>query len=417
MNTSLRFQTWLAVLVGLLLNCCPISAVETNDRIYAEFDLEFKTFLALANDRIGKEVIKVERLSDRFTVPQKLTIKGTPHEIGLALGHIGQQAKARLPMLTETNRALNRKVVELYQKIYPQFLEVVRGVAEVYKEPVEQIDVGVFEADFTTRLWCDLLKIERFDPAIKRFEPPVDSGKSSEGDAKHHCSTASYYTNGHQLVGRNFDNPSDRPHYFTTLEMAGSNKVMGHTVYDISSWVVDGMNEKGLALCVTTAYKGEELYPNEPAILIGHLSQIVMQRCATVDEALALLRTVRVWFPFEVNHCLIADATGKSVVVEWNPKDYKLLVFDKSEPWELLTNTPLEEGEASLMKKCDRYRSAKPLLEAGIRNTADMLEVMKAMRITSGSTRTLWTTVMDLNARTFEVRYFKEFERKYEFKF
>jgi hypothetical protein len=46
-----------------------------------------------------------------------------------------------------------------------------------------------------------------------------------------------------------------------------------------------------------------------------------------------------------------------------------------------------------------------------------MLEVMKAMRITSGSTRTLWTTVMDLNARTFEVRYFKEFERKYEFKF
>jgi penicillin V acylase-like amidase (Ntn superfamily) len=199
--------------------------------------------------------------------------------------------------------------------------------------------------------------------------------------------------------------------------MAGSNKVMGHTVYGISSWVVDGMNEKGLALCVTTAYKGEEPYPNEPAILIGHLSQIVMQRCATVDEALALLRTVRVWFPFEVNHCLIADATGKSVVVEWNPKDYKLLVFGKSEPWELLTNTPLEEGEASLMKKCDRYRSAKPLLEAGIRNTADMLEVMKAMRITSGSTRTLWTTVMDLNARTFEVRYFKEFERKYEFKF
>ena len=167
MNTSLRFQTWLAVLVGLLLNCCPISAVETNDRIYAEFDLEFKTFLALANDRIGKEVIKVERLSDRFTVPQKLTIKGTPHEIGLALGHIGQQAKARLPMLTETNRALNRKVVELYQKIYPQFLEVVRGVAEVYKEPVEQIDVGVFEADFTTRLGAICSRLNGLIPRSK----------------------------------------------------------------------------------------------------------------------------------------------------------------------------------------------------------------------------------------------------------
>jgi penicillin V acylase-like amidase (Ntn superfamily) len=199
--------------------------------------------------------------------------------------------------------------------------------------------------------------------------------------------------------------------------MNGSYKVMGHTIYDITGWTVDGINEKGLALCVTTAYKGEEPYPQEPAILLGHLCQILMQRCATVDEALVLLRQVRVWFPFEVNHCLIADATGKSVVVEWNPKDYKLLVYDKQEPWELLTNTPLEEGEEALMKNCSRYREAKPLLETGIRTPDDLLNVMKTMRLTSGSSRTLWTSIMDLNARTCEVRYFKEFDRKYEFKF
>jgi len=398
--------------VGLLLGCASTStAGNDTNQIYSEYDQEFKTFLREANSRVGKEVLKIERLSDQFTVPQKLTIIGTPHEIGLTLGHIGQQAKARLPMLTETNRGLNQKVLELYQKFYPQYLEIVQGVAEVYKEPVERIDVGVFEADFTTRLWTDLLKMQRFDPAL---DPKKTVGAEA---ANQHCSAASFYTKGRQLVGRNFDNPSDRPHYFTTLQMHGSHKVMGHTIYDITSWVVDGMNEKGLALCVTTAYQGEEPYPREPAILLGHLCQIVMQSCATVDEALALLRQVRVWFPFEVNHCLIADVTGKSVVVEWNPKDYKLLVYDKPGPWELLTNTPLQEGEAALIKKCDRYGKARPLLETGIRNTADMLEVMKAMRITSGSTRTLWTSVMDLNARTFEVRYFKEFERKYEFKF
>ena len=57
------------------------------------------------------------------------------------------------------------------------------------------------------------------------------------------------------------------------------------------------------------------------------------------------------------------------------------------------------------------------MLETGIRNAEDMLEVMKAMRVIPSPSGTLWTTVMDLNARTFEVRYFKEFERKYKFKF
>jgi hypothetical protein len=386
------------------------TAAEVPSQAYVDYDQDFKTFLAEANRRVGKEVIKVERLSDRFTVPQKLGVKGTPHEIGLCLGHMGRQAKMTLPILAATNRALNQKVIELYERVFPQHLELVRGVAEVYKQPAEDIDVRIFEVEFTTALWIDVLKLNRFDPSI-------DSDKLSAAGDNHHCSTTSYYVRGHHLVGRNFDNPSDRPHYFTTLETPGNYKAMGHTIYNITSWVVDGINEKGLTVCVTTAYGDVEAYPDEPAILLGQMCQIVMQKCATVDEALALLRKVRVWFPFEVNHCLLADATGKSVIVEWNPSDYKLLVFDKPGPWELLTNTPLQEGEDALIKKCSRYRDARPLLETGIRNQKDLLEAMKVMRITTGGARTLWTSIMDLNARTFEVRYLKEFERSYKFKF
>ena len=152
---------------------------------------------------------------------------------------------------------------------------------------------------------------------------------------------------------------------------------------------VSGINEKGLALCVTTAYGDKETYPREPAVLMGHMCQIVMQTCGTVDEALALLRSVRVWFPDEVNHWLIADSSGKAVVVEWNPSDYKLLVFDKPGPYELLTNTPLQRGEETLMTNCFRYCKARPMLEAGIHNAGDMFEIMKAMRLTAGGSRTL----------------------------
>ena len=71
-------------------------------RVYDQYDLAVRRqSLARATQAVGKEVIKVERLSDRFTVPQKLTIQGTPYEIGLTVGHIGRQAKACLPMLAE----------------------------------------------------------------------------------------------------------------------------------------------------------------------------------------------------------------------------------------------------------------------------------------------------------------------------
>jgi hypothetical protein len=423
------------LLIGLLvalLGYRGCSGPDEYDRVYHEYDREFRAYLANAARAVGKETIQVERLSDRFTVPQRLTITGTPHEIGLTIGHVARQAGARLPLLDEADRALNRKLADLYRRVYPQQLALVRGVADAYGQAAERIDLVLFERDFTSHLWCDLLQYERFYRV-------TDFGKHAGPAGRHRCSAASYFANGRQIVGRNFDLPSDRPHFFVSLEMAGTYRVMGHTVYDITGEVEDGINEKGFSLCVTAnvgvrrgegawaadegKYASREPYPREPAVVFWHMMQVVMQTCATVDEALALLRAVRVWFPANWKgqalpgaHWLLADATGKAVVVEWSADDHRLLVFDRPGPYELLTNLTFQEGEEFLAQKCPRFARARPLLEKGVGGTADMLEVMKAMRV-SGPGRSVWTSVMDLNARTFEVRYFKEFERKYEFRF
>jgi len=92
-------------------------AQDEYDQLYAEYDGEFRAGVAQATQIVGKEMIKVERLSDQFTVPQKLTIQGTSYEIGLTIGHVGKRAKARLPLLEETHRAANQKLAELYQRI------------------------------------------------------------------------------------------------------------------------------------------------------------------------------------------------------------------------------------------------------------------------------------------------------------
>ena len=79
---------------------------------------------------------------------------------------------------------------------------------------------------------------------------------------------------------------------------------------------------------------------------------------------------------------------------------------------------PLNLGaENPCLKNCFRCYAARPLMDSGTYKTEDIFDVMKAMRVTSGPSRTLWTSVMDLNERTLEVHYFKEFERKYEFTF
>src|SRR5688500_11059699 len=74
-----------------------------NGGVYREYDQEFRAHLAEVTRIVGKETIKVERLSEQFTVPQKLTIQGTPFEIGLTIGHFGKRTKAKLPLVEETN--------------------------------------------------------------------------------------------------------------------------------------------------------------------------------------------------------------------------------------------------------------------------------------------------------------------------
>ena len=211
-----------------------------------------------------------------------------------------------------------------------------------------------------------------------------------------------------------------------TLEMAGTYKVMVHAVYDLTGESVDGMNEKGFSLCVASsvgvrrgtdgwvvdperAHLSRAFPKGGPALAMQHMTQIVMKMWApTVDEALALLRTVRVWLPFHTGfHWLLADATGRSVVVEWTPGDYQLVVFDRPGPYELLTAVAYQDGEAAL-SACPHYRKAKPLLESGVRNTAEMFEVMNGVREPSGDCRTLWTSVMDLKCADLRAALFKE---------
>lgn len=411
----------LPIIVVLVLSNCKTGRNGDNNRgnhqeavnnLFAGYDQQFRAYLAEAVKAVGKPTIVLEQLSEQYTVPKKTTITGTPYEIGYTIGHIANQYGRRPDLRTAANNTLNEQVVNMYENIYPKYLEIIRGVADACGVEFNQVDFTRMEYNFFVGLWWDLLQYSRFSSL-------TDFGTYGDVAPTNNCSIASYYTGERHIVGRNFDNPSDRPHYFAVTHMDGCHKMMGNIVYCLYHWVVDGINEKGLSInCATNGqeYFWEEPYPKEAAVFSGHMARIVMDTCATVDEAVALIGSVRVWFPNEGLHWIIADASGKAVVVEFD-LDREMVVLDKKGPYELMTNTALQKGEEYVMNNCWRYRTAKPMLEAGIMNTGDMFAVMNVIRPTSGGGRTLWTSIMDLNNRSFEVYYRKEYSRKYNFDF
>jgi hypothetical protein len=113
---------------------------------------------------------------------------------------------------------------------------------------------------------------------------------------------------------------------------------------------------------------------------------------------------VRIWFPVEVNHILVADANGSAAVLEFDT-DRKLVVFRRETPYLVLTNTAYQEGEEFLRSVCSRYRRASDELASGEQNYDTFLRATDSIRVLLGQSRTLWTAYFDLRRRQMEVRF------------
>lgn len=102
---------------------------------------------------------------------------------------------------------------------------------------------------------------------------------------------------------------------------------------------LDGMNEKGLT--ASTLYsdtrKDEQGYsvrePNKNTIVTGLLIRYILDKCATVDEAVELSKNYNI-MPYSgkkgIEHILLTDANGKSIVIEWRNNEMRVADTDIS---------------------------------------------------------------------------------------
>ena len=157
--------------------------------------------------------------------------------------------------------------------------------------------------------------------------------------------TVSHPKNGYASIAC-----SDMSHFGYSLEKLPTSFLKQLSCLAAIYAPVDGMNEKGLCTSIMALPKQASRQETEkPDVGTTLIMRLWLDRCATVEEALALLETVDVRHDATVGsgyHYMIADALGNSAVVEFDPNDgWKTLVTRKPEGqnWMHVTNHLLHE--------------------------------------------------------------------------
>lgn len=281
---------------------------------------------------------------------------------------------------------------------------------------------------------------------IRNFFPGflVPIGEAVGGHAKghrawrkgdHSCSTAVVRNDkGEVLFGRNFDWMNDSCLVLHVHGKKGSSSVtvidlhylqLGESQLDNPSLAnrsrllfapyvpMDGMNDSGLAISCMSV-KDSQLPPHDdinPTLVVTAMMRLILDLTKTTDEAVALLRRYNIDFDGVPCHFLIAEASGKSVVVEF--VDGRIEIVPSTQNWQVSTNHLLcGTSTAESQSSCVRYKTASDWL-ARSGQEVDAPEMMRLMSAMSVNNWTMWTGVYNLTTGDFQVAYRRNYDKLY----
>ena len=258
--------------------------------------------------------------------------------------------------------------------------------------------------------------------------------------AKPGCSALTVCTpdNG-VLMGRNFDFPSATAMIMHTLPKQGYETI---TTFNVNfygfgdGWLpegfsnqykslvglffaLDGINEKGLAIADLMA--GDEVETHQdtgkPALTTTAAICYMLKNAATVDEALKLLRGIDMHSDIgSAHHFAMADASGKSVVVEY--VDNQMVVVDSPAVanhylCEAKHNVGLIEGDHRYEQLCQRFDETDGIMDSQQLKEAIFSVSQPQKKDFLG---TAWTMVMDLTSPSVTYYSRRHFDKPFLFK-
>ena len=257
---------------------------------------------------------------------------------------------------------------------------------------------------------------------------------------RHGCSALTTRTPDNKvLMGRNFDYTSATAMILHTLPKHGYESITTFNVEYFGfgeGWIpegfsnqymsltclffaLDGINEKGFAIADLMAGDQVETHQNtgKPALTTTSAICYLLKNAANVDEALELLRGIDMHSDIgSAHHYAMADASGKSVVVEY--VDNMMVVVDSP----AVANHYLceKKRDVGLVEGDHRYEQLCQWMEetGGFMNLQQLNEAVFSVSQPQrdGFLGTAWTMVMDLSSPSVTYYSRRQFNKPYHFK-
>ena len=242
------------------------------------------------------------------------------------------------------------------------------------------------------------------------------------------------------LMGRNFDFPSALGVILHTIPDRGYETI---TTFNVEFYgfgkdfkpegfknrymcltglfvALDGINEKGLAIADLMAGDTIETHQHtsKPDLTTTAAISYMLKNAANVTEAIELLKGIDMHSDIgSAHHYAMADASGKSVVVEY--VDNKMVVVESPAAanhylCEEKLNVGLEEGDNRYASLCERFDQT-----GGVMSEEQLTEAIKVVsqpEIKGKFLGTAWTMIMDLTHPSVTYYSRRHFDKPFHFK-
>jgi|GEM_PF-3878220 len=270
-------------------------------------------------DYFKQDVFKSKPITNNIHL---FTFKGTHYELGEKMGKILNELDVELKKLSDKKKANYLNQLKVIKKYNPGFVDYMKGVASGLG--IEYNETG--EISFLT----NLMNLD-FACSAVYVSNKITNDKSN-------------------YAARNFDFPGYQGN-IQIYKIKDAYDIIGHSFMFCYPYLLDGMNEHGLVVIVNMVVdstRNAVRYPYPTPSYTGIEAimavRIILEKCKNTDEAIKLLSTMPVNFNGPPVHLLIGDASGKSVIVEFDVENKGRSIFikrDNNIEYQLMTNFPI----------------------------------------------------------------------------
>ncbi|MDO9535648.1 MAG: C45 family peptidase [Bacillota bacterium] len=164
----------------------------------------------------------------------------------------------------------------------------------------------------------------------------------------------------------------------------------------------DGINEKGVSMALLSVPFTDPPYDEDKVTLnTTTVIRLVLDYAKDLDEAIFLLSQYNIYFSGGIDcHYLIADASGRSAVVEYF--NGKMVVVPADQRWQTVSNFIISDPEKSGEGYCEveRFETVEQGLGAagGILSETKAMSILKSVKIPG---KTQWAVVYNQVTKEF----------------